>query len=124
MNLKYVQPLANMFPGIINNILSFTVVDKLMIEHQTKKFNNVSGASIYTGVFITIAVLAPKMYVARVYEDELQSKGVSYVRRSGSALTSMCDKALLKIILQNVTDKFRGIHYLSVAYHHISTPHI
>ena len=109
INLKYVQPLANMIPRIINNILSFTVANKLIIEHQTNQFNDVAGASIYTGWFRSIAVMAPKMYVKRVYGDQLYSKGVSYVRRRGSAIKSICDKVFLHIILQNVTDKSRKI---------------
>ena len=56
-----------MVPRIINNILSFTVVNKLIIDHHTNQFNNVAVSSRYTGVFRGIAVMAPKMYVTSVY---------------------------------------------------------
>ena len=83
--------------GIINNIMSFTCTNLLRLESQETGVETTDGRDTF--VFERMMVLASKHYVARDMNGEFYSKGVSYVRRTGSVVQNTAARAFGSIIL-------------------------
>lgn len=103
-------------PKIIDKIMSYTFLDRLRIIYQR------SGAKLSSGddsfVFERMIVLASKHFIARDVSTNTHSKGISYVRWTGSEIQDICAKTFSDIIL-STSDPELVIRQLRVAYHRV-----
>ena len=118
---------------ITNHIMSYTCMSELMIEHQpvgcTVRYN------ISSSVFRRMIVIAKKHYIALLYDMSTHSKGVSYVRRTGSLLKDEATRRFSTAILtqrdrrsmvRGIAAEYRALlgmilHGTNIEMFHIST---
>ncbi len=86
-----------MVPKLVNEILSYTALGGLRVEHQSAGSFKESGHERY--VLHKMMVFTSKHYVSKDMTGELHSKGVSYVRRTGSSITDIVMRKLAVHIL-------------------------
>ena len=83
----------------MNDIISFTAVYRLDLDHQVNSFQNYHVDMISKGIFDSMSIMASNIYVAKVSHNKMLSKGVYYVRRSGSRLRFERVNKFLSIVL-------------------------
>jgi DNA polymerase elongation subunit (family B) len=93
---RFIGTTRGIVPKIVNEILSYTFLSGLKVEHQSSgKFKD-SGNERYVSKYLM--VMTAKHYVIQDMTGDLHSKGVSYVRRTGSAIVDMASKRFIDIV--------------------------
>jgi hypothetical protein len=116
--VKVIRNLSNCVPRIINKIMSYTCVSGIKIEHQETGYKTNQGLDTF--VFNRMIVLASKHYVARDASGKLYSKGVSYVRRTGSMVQNVATKRFANAIL-STSSRSRAVSLLRKEYTSLRT---
>jgi DNA polymerase elongation subunit (family B) len=94
---------------IVNIVMSYTSMARLKVESQETEAKTELGNKRY--VFSKMVVLASKHYIARDMSGNPYSKGVSYVRRTGSLVSDLAAKQFSAIILgtSSKTSAIKGL---------------
>ena len=88
-----------LIPKIVNEVMSYTCLTRLRVEHQ--ETGVALDSHIQSNVYMSFCLLARKHYIAKLYDLSVTSKGVSYVRRTGSVLGNVANIAFLKILIES-----------------------
>jgi DNA polymerase elongation subunit (family B) len=94
---KHLARLSGIVPKLVNEILSYTALGGLKVEHQSAGSFKESGHERY--VLHKMMVFTSKHYVSKDMTGELHSKGVSYVRRTGSSITDIAMRRFIDVAL-------------------------
>lgn len=98
---RHITMMQGVVPKIVNMILSFTHLTDLKVEHQDVSDSTILGQGLPDRVHKRMIILAKKHYATINNQDEIESKGVAYVRRTGSVLRDACTKRFISIILKS-----------------------
>ena len=114
LNMAYNSSLGHLrglVPKLINKILSYTCVNKLLIEHEST--GHVTEQGIHSSVRKRFLILKKKNYVSMLQDYSIKSKGVSYVRRTGAALRDDTLLCFVRVALEedNPTDQRRCLAF-------------
>ena len=88
--------LHGMMPLIINHIMSYTCMKNLMIVHQSTGTSH--GSIVNTSVYDKLIILKMKHYIGVCLDGTKQSKGVSYVWRSGAVLNAHSLETFINVV--------------------------
>jgi hypothetical protein len=88
-----------LIPRIVNKVMSYTCLPQLKVEHQETGVS--LDSQIQSSVYMSFCLLARKHYCAKLCDGSLTSKGVSYVRRTGSVLANVAIIAFMRILMRS-----------------------
>ncbi len=81
-NDKHLLPLCNIVVKVLNIVMSYTCLTGLSVEQQQTEFTMSTGHN--SVIFPSFMVVSKKPYVVMLRNQSLYTKGMSYIRCSGS----------------------------------------
>ena len=94
---RHVLPICNIVVKVLNTIMSYTCLTGLSVEQQRTEFTMSTGQN--SAIFPSFMVVSNKHYVGMLRDQSLYTKGMSYIRRSGSTLSSIASEEFVKTVL-------------------------
>ena len=94
----YSVPACNVVLKVLNTVMSFTCFTGLVVEQQETK--STIPLNYKSTVFPSFMVVSKKHYVGLRRDGELYTKGMNYIRRSGSTLSSIVTEEFVTIALK------------------------
>jgi len=96
-NDAHLNPICNIVAKILNNIMSYTCFVGLSVEQQ--ETDSVTPSSYRSVIFPSFMITSKKHYVGMRRDGELYTKGMNYIRKSGSVLSSVVTEEFVRITL-------------------------
>lgn len=95
----HLLPISNIVVKILNKIMSYTCLTRLSVEQQ--ETDSTMPVEYKSLVFPSFMITSKKHYVGMRRDGQLYTKGMNYIRRSGSMLSSVATQEFVKIALSN-----------------------
>ncbi len=96
-NNLHLLAVCNIVVKVVNNVMSYTCFRDLRIEQQETSCTTPKGCK--SVIFPSFIVSSKKHYVGILRNGELYTKGMNYIRRSGSTLSSATTLEFITIVL-------------------------
>ncbi len=81
-NDKHLLPICNIVGKVLNIVMSYTCLTDLSVEQQQTEFTMSTGHN--SVIFSSFMVVSKKHYVGMLRDQSLYTKGINYIRCSGS----------------------------------------
>ena len=92
------NPVCNVVTKVLNKIMSYTCFTGLSVEQQ--EINSVKSSTNRSFIFPSFMIASKKHYVGMICDGTLYTKGMNYIRKSGSVLSSTITKEFVDIVLK------------------------
>ena len=93
----HLAPICGIVVKVLNRIMSYTCFVGLSVEQQ--ETNSTTPSAYKSVVFPSFMVTSKKHYVGMRRDGELYTKGMNYIRKSGSRLSSIATEEFARIVL-------------------------
>ena len=94
-NDPHLVPISNVVVKVLNNIMSYTCFTRLSVEQQETQ--STVPRDYKSLIFPAFIISSKKHYVGMKRDGELYTKGMNYIRKSGSKLSSITTEEFVKI---------------------------